>query len=49
MNTDNTRGGWLTVVVLAGGLFAAVVSTTVVSVALPTIGRDLHAGATQLA
>ncbi|HEY0804662.1 MAG TPA: MFS transporter [Pseudonocardiaceae bacterium] len=53
MNTDNTpptpRGGWLAVVVLAGGLFAAVVSTTVVSVALPTIGRDLHAGATQLA
>lgn len=30
------------------GLFLAVVSTTVVSVALPTMGRDLHAGATDL-
>jgi MFS transporter, DHA2 family, methylenomycin A resistance protein len=42
------RQAWLAVVVLAGGLFAAVVSTTVVSVALPTIGLDLHAGATEL-
>ncbi|WBO69710.1 MFS transporter [Streptomyces camelliae] len=53
MDTKNTeptsRGAWLAVAVLAGGLFAAVVSTTVVSVALPTIGRELHAGATQSA
>lgn len=52
MKLDKTSapppGAWLAVVVLAGGLFAAVVSTTVVSVALPTIGRDLHATATQL-
>jgi DHA2 family methylenomycin A resistance protein-like MFS transporter len=34
--------------VVSVGLFLAVVSTTVVSVALPTIGRDLHAGATGL-
>ncbi|MEU2717113.1 MFS transporter [Streptomyces sp. NPDC007205] len=48
-NSEPTpRGAWLAVTVLAGGLFAAVVSTTVVSVALPTIGRELHAGATQL-
>lgn len=40
--------GWPAVIVLAGGLFAAVVSTTVVSVALPTIGRDLHIGPTGL-
>ena len=41
-------GGWLAVAVLGGGLFMAVVSTTVVSVALPSIGRDLHAGPTEL-
>lgn len=33
---------------VAAGLFLAVVSTTVVSVALPTIGRELHTGATGL-
>lgn len=42
------REAWLAVLVLAGGLFAAVVSTTVISVALPTIGREMHAGATLL-
>jgi DHA2 family methylenomycin A resistance protein-like MFS transporter len=35
-------------VVVTAGLFLAVLSTTVVSVALPTIGRDLHASATDL-
>jgi DHA2 family methylenomycin A resistance protein-like MFS transporter len=49
VNNDESRGGWAAVVVLAGGLFAAVVSTTVVSVALPTIGREMHAGSAQLA
>jgi MFS transporter, DHA2 family, methylenomycin A resistance protein len=34
---------WLTLGVMAAGLFLAVMSTTVVSVALPTMGRDLHA------
>jgi len=43
-----TRGAWLTLAVVSVGLFLAVVSTTVVSVALPTIGRDLHASATDL-
>jgi DHA2 family methylenomycin A resistance protein-like MFS transporter len=38
-----TRAAWVSLVVVAGGLFLAVMSTTVVSVALPTIGRDLHA------
>ena len=38
----------MTLAVAAGGLFLAVMSTTVVSVALPTIGRDLHASATDL-
>jgi DHA2 family methylenomycin A resistance protein-like MFS transporter len=35
-------------VVVTAGLFLAVLSTTVVSVALPTIGRDLHASSTDL-
>lgn len=42
------RGSWLTLVVVAGGLFLAVMSTTLVSVALPTIGQKLHASATDL-
>jgi MFS transporter, DHA2 family, methylenomycin A resistance protein len=51
--TDQTRPAatsraWVTLLVVAGGLFLAVMSTTVVSVALPTIGRDLHASATDL-
>ncbi len=36
---------WLTVAVLAGSQFLAVMSTTVVSVALPAIGAGLHASA----
>jgi MFS transporter, DHA2 family, methylenomycin A resistance protein len=42
------RGAWPTVAVVAGGLFLAVLSTTVVSVALPTIGSELRAGPTDL-
>ena len=42
------RGAWLALTVVSLGLFLAVVSTTVVSVALPSIGRQLHAGATGL-
>lgn len=42
------RGGWATVAAVAGGLFLSVVSSTMVSVALPSIGRDLHASATDL-
>ncbi len=43
-----TLGAWLTLVVMTGGLFLAVMSTTMVSVALPSIGRDLHANSTDL-
>jgi DHA2 family methylenomycin A resistance protein-like MFS transporter len=43
-----TRGAWATLAVVAGGQFLAVMSTTVVSVALPTIGEELRAGATDL-
>ena len=38
----------MTLAVVSTGLFLAVVSTTVVSVALPTMARDLHADATQV-
>jgi DHA2 family methylenomycin A resistance protein-like MFS transporter len=34
--------------VVSTGLFLAVISTTVVSIALPTMGRDLHASASSL-
>lgn len=43
-----TKNPWVAVGVLAGGLFLAVLSTTLVSVALPVIGRDLSAGASAL-
>lgn len=42
------RGGWATVAAVAGGLFLSVLSSTMVSVALPSIGRDLRASATDL-
>ncbi len=42
------RRMWLTTALVSGGLFMAVVSTTVVSVALPTIAHDLAASATDL-
>ncbi|MGE5292889.1 MAG: MFS transporter [Micromonosporaceae bacterium] len=42
------RGAWPTVAVVAGGLFLSVASTTVVGVALPTMGRDLRASAAEL-
>lgn len=41
-------GAWVTLAVVSVGLFLAVLSTTVVSVALPSMGRGLHADATQL-
>ena len=43
-----TRSSWLTLAVVSAGLFLAVVSTTVVSVALPSIGSSLGASATDL-
>ena len=45
---EGTGAAWVSLVVVAGGLFLAVMSTTVVSVALPTIGSDLHATASDL-
>ncbi len=43
-----TRADWLALAIVSVGLFLAVLSTTVVSVALPTIGRDLHASSSDL-
>ncbi|HEY7047029.1 MAG TPA: MFS transporter, partial [Jatrophihabitantaceae bacterium] len=43
-----TDRAWLTVAVAGCAQFLAVLSTTVVSVALPTIGRELPAGPTGL-
>lgn len=42
------RRPWLTLAVVAVGLFLAVMSTTMVSVALPSIGIALNASATEL-
>lgn len=41
-----TANPWITLAAVTGGQFLAVLSTTVISVALPTIVRDLHADAT---
>jgi DHA2 family methylenomycin A resistance protein-like MFS transporter len=41
-------GPWPTLAVVAAGLFLAVLSTTAMSVALPSIGHDLRASATDL-
>jgi len=41
----SSRAGWLVVAVLAGSQFLAVMSTTVVSVALPATGAGRHASA----
>jgi EmrB/QacA subfamily drug resistance transporter len=43
-----SRGAWVTLAVVAGGLFLAVMSTTVVSVALPSIGTALRATPAEL-
>ena len=42
---ERAAAPWLAVAVLAGSQFPAVMSTTVVSVALPAIGAGLHASA----
>lgn len=46
--STTSTGAWLTLVVAAAGQFLSVVSTTVVSVALPTMGEHLHANSTDL-
>lgn len=46
--TVTSTGAWLTLVVAAAGQFLSVVSTTMVSVALPSMGDHLQASATDL-
>lgn len=48
MATTSSKSPWIALIVVAGGLFLAVMSTTVVAVALPTIGQDLHSSAADL-
>jgi MFS transporter, DHA2 family, methylenomycin A resistance protein len=43
-----SRSPWPTLVIMSAGLFLAVLSTTVVSVALPAMGAQRHASATGL-
>jgi MFS family permease len=43
-----TGAGWLMLVVLLGGQFMALLDVTIVNVAMPTIGRSLHASGAEL-
>ncbi len=47
-DTETRRAAWSGLGVVTGGLFVTVMSVTLVSVALPTIGRELPANATDL-
>src|SRR5579859_7483500 len=42
------RGRWLMLIVLLAGQFMALLDVTVVNVAMPTIGRTLHASGAEL-
>jgi MFS family permease len=46
--TDAARGRWLMLVVLLGGQFMALLDVTIVNVAMPTVGRSLHASGAAL-
>jgi len=46
--TATTRAAWSGLGVVSGGLFMTVMSVTLVGLALPSIGRDLNADATDL-
>ncbi len=43
-----TRGRWLMLIVLLAGQFMALLDVTIVNVAMPTIGRSLHASGAEL-
>ena len=42
------RGRWLMLIVLLAGQFMALLDVTIVNVAMPTIGRTLHATGAEL-
>ncbi|HEY3952669.1 MAG TPA: MFS transporter [Streptosporangiaceae bacterium] len=44
----SARGPWLMLVVLLGGQFMALLDVTIVNVAMPTVGRSLHASGAAL-
>src|SRR5438105_5855735 len=46
--TAGARGRWLMLIVLLAGQFMALLDVTVVNVAMPTIGRSLHASGAEL-
>jgi MFS family permease len=43
-----SRGRWIMLAVLLAGQFMALLDVTIVNVAMPTIGRDLHASGAEL-
>jgi len=42
------RGRWLMLIVLLAGQFMALLDVTIVNVAMPTVGRSLHASGAEL-
>ena len=42
------RGRWLMLIVLLAGQFMALLDVTIVNVAMPTLGRSLHASGAEL-
>jgi MFS family permease len=46
--TGTGRGRWIMLAVLLAGQFMALLDVTIVNVAMPTIGRTLHASGTEL-
>jgi MFS family permease len=45
---ENERARWVTLIVLLCGQFMALLDVTIVNVAMPTIGRSLHASGAEL-
>ncbi|HET7070875.1 MAG TPA: MFS transporter [Nocardioides sp.] len=48
MTPDDGRGRWIALVVCCSAMFMTLLDVSVTNVALPSIGRDLHAGNAQL-
>jgi MFS family permease len=48
VGSDRDRGRWVMLIVLLCGQFMALLDVTVVNVAMPTIGRSLHASGAEL-
>jgi MFS family permease len=48
LSAGTGRGRWIMLAVLLAGQFMALLDVTIVNVAMPTIGRDLHASGAEL-